>query len=64
MVTDDFGNQVKLDHYPERIVSLVPSNTEILLLLAWVKRLWVLLPIVITLRSAKDKPKIMILQEM
>src|SRR5690606_8962806 len=30
VVTDDFGNRVKLDHYPERIVSLTPSNTELL----------------------------------
>ncbi|MCX6013629.1 MAG: ABC transporter substrate-binding protein [Chloroflexi bacterium] len=27
---DDLGREVTLDHYPERIVSLAPSNTEIL----------------------------------
>ncbi len=30
VVTDDAGNQLKFDQYPERIISLTPSNTEIL----------------------------------
>jgi len=29
-VKDDSGTLVKLDHYPQRIISLAPSNTEIL----------------------------------
>jgi iron complex transport system substrate-binding protein len=30
VVTDDSGTQLKLDKYPERIISLTPNNTEIL----------------------------------
>jgi len=30
VVTDDSGTELKLDKYPERIISLTPSNTELL----------------------------------
>ncbi|MDR9757794.1 MAG: cobalamin-binding protein [Syntrophomonadaceae bacterium] len=58
VVTDDFGNQVKLDHYPERIVSLVPSNTEILFALGLGGKVVGVTTYCDYPEEAKDKPKI------
>jgi len=58
VVTDDFGNQVKLDHYPERIVSLTPSNTEILFALGLGEKVVGVTSYCDYPEEAKDKPKI------
>ncbi|HHW29694.1 MAG TPA: cobalamin-binding protein [Syntrophomonadaceae bacterium] len=58
VVTDDFGNQVKLDHYPERIVSLTPSNTEILFALGLGERVVGVTTYCDYPEEAKNKPKI------
>ncbi|HHY39971.1 MAG TPA: cobalamin-binding protein [Syntrophaceticus sp.] len=58
VVTDDFGNQVKLDHYPERIVSLTPSNTEILFALGLGEKVVGVTTYCDYPEEAKEKPKI------
>jgi iron complex transport system substrate-binding protein len=58
VVTDDFGNQVKLDNYPERIVSLVPSNTEILFALGLSEKVVGVTTYCDYPEEAKEKPKI------
>jgi len=58
VVTDDFGNQVKLDHYPERIVSLTPSNTEILFALGLGDKVVGVTTYCDYPEEAKEKPKV------
>ncbi|MFC2048307.1 ABC transporter substrate-binding protein [Chloroflexota bacterium] len=57
-VTDQLGRVVKLEKVPERIVSLAPSNTEILFALGLADKLVGVTEYCDYPEAAKDKPKI------
>ena len=57
-VTDHLGRVVKLEKVPERIISLAPSNTEILFALGLEDRLVGVTEYCTYPEAAKDKPKV------
>ncbi|MEZ4947422.1 MAG: hypothetical protein R2804_17935 [Cyclobacteriaceae bacterium] len=57
-VIDQLGNEVKFNYPPQRIISLVPSQTELLYDLELEKGWWVLLNFVNAHQAGiKRKPK-------
>ena len=57
-VTDQLGRIVKLDRIPQRIISLAPSNTEILFALGLADKLAAVTEYCSYPEAAKDKPKV------